>query len=97
MTEIGEIGLYAGLYAGLGGALLVAGLVQVVKVALALSDTVWKRFMPLIALVLGVGWNALVASQADDIPMSWNVIILGIFAGLSAAGLYSGQKAVRGK
>jgi len=87
----------ASLYLGLGGALIVAGLIEAVKRMLGLADTLWTRVLPAVALVLGFVWNVLVWTVWEDIPINWpSVIFLGVFTGLSAIGLYTGQRDTRG-
>lgn len=84
------------LFVGLGGAAIVAALVQVVKAVTAMSDDPWCRWNPLVAIVFGIGWNALIGSLLVP-PMVWQIVILqGLLTGLGASGLYSGVKAVRG-
>lgn len=60
---------------------VIIGVVEVIKrVGLP------SKWAPLLALLLGVGGAWLI------IPFSGNMILEGIVAGLSAAGLYSGAK-----
>ncbi len=85
------------VYLGLGGSLIVVGLVEGIKRMAALDDSVWMRIVPAIALALGIVWNALIKQLMTDSTMSWwLVLFLGVFTGLSAAGLFSGQKTTRG-
>ncbi len=86
MEELTNISIYLGL----GGAAIVTALIQVVKLALAMTDDKWTRFAPLMAILLGIAWNALLSTITEVIPATWNVIVfLGIFTGLAAIGLYS--------
>ena len=62
------------------------GLTEVIKRAVNLPD----RVVPLVSLVVGVVGALLFLSVSRDSAL------LGIFAGLSASGLYSGTKAVSG-
>ncbi len=79
---------------GVGGAFAVTGLVEVIKRLLALQDTVWSRFVALIAIVVGIGWNYLLMRLLDAPNTNWWMIaFLGIAAGLSSSGLWSGTKA----
>lgn len=85
------------VYFGLGGAVIVAALVQVVKQTIGLTDEKWTRFIPITSIVLGIGWNALIASMAAS-PATWQMVVfLGLFSGLAASGLYSGSKATMRK
>lgn len=93
MEELHQVAIYLGL----GGAAVVAALIELVKRTLGLTDSQWMRVVPGLALVLGMAWNALVASLTDEVPLVWNIIVfLGILTGLAAIGLYSGQRAARG-
>ena len=86
---------FAGLV-GLGGAAIVAALVEVVKRVLALEETWWTRFLPVLALALGVGWNWLIGPLVGS-ELSWRLIVVyGLFSGLAAMGLYASQKTARG-
>lgn len=67
---------------------ILIGLVQIAKL-IGLS----KRFLPLLAVLLGVGLAFLVVGAG----IYANVIILGLTLGLSACGLYSGIKSTIGK
>lgn len=62
------------------------GLTEVIKRAVSLPD----RVVPLVSLVVGVAGALLFLSVSRDSAL------LGIFAGLSASGLYSGGKTVSG-
>lgn len=80
------------LLVGLPAAVIIAALVEVVKVSVRL-DTRWA---PLVALALGI-CLALLARLDDPTLGTWfQTAMLGIVAGLSASGLYSGQKSLRG-
>lgn len=83
--------------------LVLAGLpmagVIVALVELAKGQGLPSRYAAPVALGLGITF-AIVAKLASSNPefASWaEAILLGILAGLSASGLYSGQKAVRGQ
>jgi hypothetical protein len=75
-------------YLFLGSVPIIVGLVQIFK--LWIQDT---RIYPIIAIVLGVIINICIAlatnvfSTGSEIASS---VVMGIIAGLSAAGLYSG-------
>lgn len=79
---------------GLAGAGIVLGLVSALKQALAIPG----RMTPLIAIVIGMGWNvgvqqAGVQDVAEDSSIG-AAVVLGILSGLAASGLYSGGRAV---
>ena len=78
---------------GLAGAGVVMGLVAAVRQAVNIP----ARFTPILAIGLGIGWNlALKGAEFGD--AGWGATaILGVLSGLSAAGLYSGGKAVAGQ
>lgn len=80
---------------GLGGNFAIVGLTEIVKRAAALPERYEKRFVPLLALLLGIGWNALALSavQAADTRLVL-VVLLGIQSGLSSMGLWSSGKSV---
>lgn len=85
------------LLIGISGMAVVVALVQLFKAVTALSDDPWNRIAPLVAVVAGLGWNALVGSMVVP-ALTWQVVVLqGILSGLAASGLYSGQKALRGQ
>ncbi len=78
---------------GVGGAFAVTGLVEVIKRLLALEETVWSRFVALLAIAVGVGWNYLLMRLLDAPNDNWWMIVfLGVAAGLSASGLWSGSR-----
>lgn len=62
------------------------GLTQIFKMAFWIPD----RFVPLANLVVGIGVSALF------LGLTRQNALLGIFAALSASGLYSGSKSVAG-
>ena len=63
---------------------ITVGLVQVIKIAMPKSALL-NRFIPVIALVIGVAVTSYQGFSADS-------AIAGIITGLSAMGLYSGAK-----
>jgi predicted RND superfamily exporter protein len=77
---------------GLAGAPVVLALVAAVRQAVNLPT----RFLPLLAVALGVAWN--LGLKGADVPdINWGTAaILGVLSGLSASGLYSGTKATAG-
>lgn len=79
---------------GLGGAAVITGLVQVIKPFI--SD---GRFYPVIAIILGliINLGAACALSQTGVDEIFVAVILGLMAGLSASGLFSGYEAVRGK
>jgi hypothetical protein len=86
-----------GVYLGLGGLAVVAALIEVVKKAAKLKDTVWDRFLGLIAIVIGIVVNAFIAFTIVGMPRDkWGVVVvMGVIVGLAASGAYNTQKAVR--
>jgi len=78
---------------GLAGAGVVMGLVAAVRQAVNIPS----RFTPILSIGLGIGWNvALRGAELGD--AAWGAtVILGVLSGLSAAGLYSGGKAMSGQ
>lgn len=76
---------------GLAGAGVVMALVAAIRQAVAIPD----RFTPLLAIAMGIAWNAgLKAAEATD-DIAWGAIVmLGILSGLAASGLWTGGKAV---
>jgi Na+/melibiose symporter-like transporter len=77
-------------YAGLAGVPLIAGLIQVAKPWV--GD---KRLWPVIALVLGIALNVIIAlARQGNVTVG---VVLGIIVGLAASGLWSGPKAVSGR
>ncbi len=84
---------------GLAGAGLVAVIVEVIKRTFG-EGIVRPRFIPLLAILVGIGLNVLI--KLDAVPTestSWvNTSFLGVLAGLSASGLYSfGKNVVNGE
>jgi len=69
---------------------VIVGLVQVAK-----ESGMTGRYASLLSVVLGI--VAAIGFKAGDVLTdAWPLVVLaGIIAGLSAAGLYSGQKALR--
>jgi len=67
---------------------ITSGLVEVIKRLKIIDES---RYLPLFALVIGV--IVVIFSGIENLEP----VITGIIVGLSAIGLYSGQKAVRGK
>ena len=83
---------------GLGGAAIVAALIEMVKRLLCLEDTNWTRALPGVALLLGVGWNWLIGPLIAPDTMEWRlVIVYGLFSGLAAIGLYGGSRTTTGR
>lgn len=83
---------------GLGGAAIVAALIEMVKRLLCLEETNWTRALPAVALVLGIGWNWLIGPLVVADGMEWRIIVVyGLFSGLAAIGLYGGQRTTRGQ
>lgn len=76
-----------------------AALVIVALVELAKSQGLSSRYAAPAALGLGIFFG-IIAKMAAGNPefAGWaEAVFVGILAGLSASGLYSGQKAVRGQ
>lgn len=73
---------------GLGGTVVVAGLIEVIKPFI--KD---QRFWHLASIVLGIAWNAGVATVINQplLPAA----MLGIVVGLSASGLYSTVRSIK--
>jgi len=63
------------------------------------KDIIQDRFTPALAIFIGIGLN--VAIKLDTVPTeetTWlGTMFLGILAGLSASGLYSGGRSMAGK
>lgn len=79
---------------GLGGTPVIIGLVEVFKKFCGDG-----RFYSIVAILLGLIINlvaALVLAQTQPAEL-FVAVILGLMAGLSASGLFSGYEAVRGK
>jgi hypothetical protein len=64
---------------------LVVGITEVFKRAFLIP----KRFIPLVSLILGISITFIFR---ENLPIT-EVIYIGIFVGLSGAGLYSSTKA----
>jgi hypothetical protein len=71
---------------GLAAVPVITALVEVVKRAVAINE----RFLPVLALVLAIGWNVGVGMQLQIDPVL--AATIGIVAGLAASGLYSQTK-----
>uniref|UniRef100_A0A6M3Y605 Holin n=1 Tax=viral metagenome TaxID=1070528 RepID=A0A6M3Y605_9ZZZZ len=81
---------------GLGGVAVVAALVQVYK---GVFPSLPEGLKPMVAIVLGIGWNvgvsyAITQSGGTGLPYAV-ATVMGIIAGLAASGVYSTQKALR--
>lgn len=75
---------------GLGGVAVVSGLIEMVKRVFALADTQWTRVLPLVAIILGVAWNWLIAPLAAASGLEWRIVVVyGLLSGLGAIGLYA--------
>ena len=73
------------IYFAAGSTPIILGLVHAIK--LFFKD---KRFYPIISIGLGIVLNSFIGYEISASPAS--SIILGIIAGLSASGLWSGGK-----
>lgn len=69
------------------GVAITGGLVEVLKRASGIS----KRFLPLLAVIIGVGLSLL------GLGLAWSSVLFGLVVGLTSCGLYSGVKASAGK
>jgi len=69
---------------------VVIGLVEVLK-----SQGMPSRYAPVASLTLGLLFAGLAWCQDPTLGQPLEVALWGIVTGLSASGLYSGQKAVR--
>jgi len=78
---------------GVPAAGLIVALVEVVKHTVHL-DTRWA---PLLALGLGVVLAVLLRLEDPTVGTWLQTVLMGLMAGLSAAGFYSGGKAVAGR
>ena len=78
----------------LGGAGATLGLVEVVKRLAKMPAELEGRVAPVLAILIGCGWNWLLLSylRADD-ARAVTVILYGLLSGLAASGLWSGSKA----
>ena len=83
---------------GLAGAGIVLALVAVLRQTIG-EDIIKPRLIPALAIFVGIGLN--VAIKLDTVPTeetTWlGTMFLGILAGLSASGLYSGGRSMAGK
>ena len=81
-----------------GASVLVSLLVEVVKRAWDPPADVQDRFMPIIAMVIGV--VVVVAATMllgpVDGELIGNAVLTGVFSGLAACGLYDAVQGVRG-
>ncbi len=89
---------------GSGGAVVIVGLVQLVKTTVTgLVPEEWQgRAVPLLSLVLAAGWNVIVANALSSLGQAvtfngWVLAYLTIVAGLAANGLYSSGKTLAGR
>lgn len=80
--------------AGVAGVVIIPLILQVAK-----HHGLDHRWTPAAALILGVLLSVLVhVSGASAVFATWlEVIVTGLMTGFASAGLYSGQKAVRGQ
>ncbi|KKN03983.1 hypothetical protein LCGC14_1102170 [marine sediment metagenome] len=76
------------IFIGMAAAPIITAMVQVIKPFV--KD---PRLYPIIAAVLGVGWNVGFTIGTDDFSRA--TIFLGLMVGLSAAGIYSAGSAVK--
>lgn len=84
---------------GLPIAAVVLGLTQVVKRALcSVMPEGWDSdpWMPLVAIAFGLFISCFARLDDPTLGTWFQAILMGVMTGLSASGLYSGQKAVRG-
>ncbi len=83
---------------GLAGAGIVLALVAVLRQTIG-ENIIKPRLIPALAILIGIGLN--VAIKLDTVPTeetTWlGTMFLGILAGLSASGLYSGGRSLAGK
>lgn len=66
---------------------LILGVVQAVK--MAISPT--SKWIPTIALAVGFVFIVLF-SVLNDVPLTWEGVVNGVIASLTAVGLWSGTK-----
>jgi hypothetical protein len=90
-------------FLGTGGGIIVAALVEAIKRTILgiVPDEWWNRAIPLLCFILAAVLNVVVANGLRSTGQSvtfngWVLAFYTIMAGLSAMGLYSGQKSVRG-
>lgn len=71
----------------------------VVIVELAKRYGMDARWAPLVAMAIGVAFAVLAKLSAlyPTFAEWYEMVVIGLLAGLTAAGLYSGQKALRGR
>lgn len=77
---------------GIAVAPLIVALVELAK----RSTGVCARHAPLLALALGVGFAVAAKLDRPEFGTWLEVVILGLMAGLSASGMYSGVRYYRG-
>jgi hypothetical protein len=77
-------------FVGLLGVPVIVALVEVLKPWLS------KEITPIVAIVIGILINLVVAWRSPPTFDPILAVLLGIVAGLAASGLYSGVKAARG-
>jgi hypothetical protein len=71
-------------WTGLAAAPVITALVAAIG---GVSPALPRRTYPLLAICIGVAWNASVAAASGE--LSWATPLYGIVAGLAASGLYS--------
>jgi len=71
---------------GLAATPIITALLQVAKPLLP------ARFLPFVAIVLGVGWQVALTLGTDE--WSRSTVLLGVIVGLAASGLYSAGRVV---
>jgi len=77
-------------YVAFSGAAAVAAAVQVFKKMVKLPPDLEDRILPLAALILGIGWNALVLSYANAADQRIvTVVLYGVLSGFAASGLWA--------
>ena len=88
MSEAEIVGLLA-----LGGAGATLGLVEVVKRLAKMPSELEGRIVPVLAILIGCGWNWLLLSylKAEDARLV-TIILYGVLSGLAASGLWSGGR-----
>lgn len=77
----------------IGGIPIIVGIVQILKPLI--KD---HRFLPLIAVALGLGFNALITWAIFDLAKTEITVAIfnGIIAGLAASGAYATGKEIKG-
>ena len=84
---MGDLTLY-----GVPIAIIIVGLVELAKISFRLPE----RWAALVAVLLGVAFALLGWAEVAVEASLLEAVLLGIMAGLAAAGLYSGGRAVAG-